>query len=97
MPDQLYEYGSSPVLTDTVRNAAGTIVDPATLRFRFKNPAGTITTYIYGTDAQLVRSATGVYYVQLLCESAGFWSWEYKATTPDCVLQGRFKIKDSLL
>ena len=92
-----YEYGTSPTITVTIKNAGGTIVDPATLTFKYKVEAGATTTYVYGTDAQLVKVTTGVYQVELLCETGGEWSWQYKATTPDCVLEGQFKIKDSVI
>ena len=73
MADELYEYGSSPTITATIKNAAGTLVDPATLTFKFKQETGATTTYVYGTDAELVKSVTGVYYVELLCDGGGYW------------------------
>ena len=97
MADELYEYGSSPTITATIKNAAGTIVDPATLTFKFKQQTGATTTYVYLTDAQLERVSTGVYKVELLCDGGGYWYWQYAATTPDCVLEGRFKVKDSVI
>ena len=93
----VYEYGSSPILTVTIRNQAGAIVDPATLIFRYKSSHGAgIITYVYGTDPELVRETTGIYSVELYCEDSGAWDWEFKATSPNCVLQGEFHIQNSL-
>lgn len=38
-------------------------VDPTTITFKLKDPLGVITTYIYGTNAELVKESTGDYYV----------------------------------
>ena len=93
----VYEYGSSPTLTATITNASGVNTDPATLTFKVKNPAGDVTTYVYGTDVELVKSATGVYYVELYCTSGGIWCWQFAATNPACRLEGRFNIKMSVM
>lgn len=44
---------------------AGTAVDPASVTAMVMLPDGTTTTYIYGTDAALVRSATGLYSIDV--------------------------------
>lgn len=58
-----YDVGDKVRLTTTFTNLAGTATDPTAVTFRMKLPNGTTTTYVYGTDAALVKSSTGVYYV----------------------------------
>ncbi len=77
MPNQ-YHVGDLVRITGTFENAAGTDTDPAgTIIFKYKNPAGTITTYTYPTDAELVKDATGVYYVDISVDADG--TWQYRA------------------
>ena len=54
--------------------------DPGGLTFEFRNPAGTLASYVYGTDSQLVREAAGVYYVALSLDTIGRWHYGFKAS-----------------
>jgi hypothetical protein len=56
----------------TGRFANGT-VDPTTLTAKISNPSGTVTTYVYGADAQLVRESLGVFYVDVSLTAPGTW------------------------
>ena len=47
-----------------------TAVDPMALAVSVKAPDGTIMTYTYGTDAELVRSAVGSYYIDIQPDAA---------------------------
>lgn len=40
-------------------NVNGTPTDPTAVTFKVRVPAGTVTTYVYGTDAQLVKASAG--------------------------------------
>lgn len=77
---------ATPDIGDRVRisvtwaNIAGTATDPTTVTFRAKPPSGTEIDYTYGTDAELVRSGTGAYYVDLTLTEAGTWLIRWKAT-----------------
>lgn len=55
-------------------------VDPTTVIFKYKNPAGTITTLTYGVDAEVVKSATGVYYVDVDGDTSGTWFYRFEST-----------------
>lgn len=50
--------------------ANGVNADPDTVTFTLINPAGTSTNYVYGTDSEVSKSATGVYNVRLLLDGA---------------------------
>ena len=58
----------------------GVLTDPATVTFKMRVPAGTITTYVYGTDSQLVREAAGVYYVDYTITNEGTHSYRFVGT-----------------
>lgn len=57
--------------TDPFNSDADT--DPGLVKAAIKNPSGNLTTYVYGTDAELVRSTTGVYYVDVYFDEVGTW------------------------
>lgn len=48
-------------------------IDPDTITFEVKNPAGTTTSYVYGTDANVTKAATGDYDCDVDVDSAGIW------------------------
>jgi hypothetical protein len=54
--------------------------DPTTIKLKFKTPAGVVTTYTYGVDAQVVRSGTGVYYFDLSFTTHGEWWYRAEGT-----------------
>ena len=92
---------SSYDLNDRVR-CTGTFTvsdvntDPTAITFVYKVPSGTITTLTYGVDGALVKSATGVYYVDLDVSSAGSWYYVFRGTGA-CVaaVEGKFFVKVS--
>lgn len=52
--------------------------DPTAVTFRFRKPDGTRTAYVYVTDPEVVKSSTGVYYVDLSLDQAGVWTWRFE-------------------
>lgn len=55
------------------KDSAGTAFDPDVVRFRVRNPAGTVTTYVYGTDSEVTRTTTGDYKLTIDVDSSGNW------------------------
>ena len=53
------------------------LFDPNTVSAKFADPAGTITTYDYGTDAELVKDSTGKYHVDVTVELVGTWFYTF--------------------
>lgn len=43
------------------KNAAGTLADPSTLVVQVQPVGGSVTTYTYGSSAQLTKTTTGTY------------------------------------
>lgn len=93
---QAYENGDAVRVSVDFKNASGTLTDPTTVTFKFENPAGTETSYVYGVDGQLVKSGTGEYYVDITGNSYGTWLWRFIGTgTVVQVDEGAFFIKKS--
>lgn len=74
-----YQVGDAVRVNGEFRDQNNTLIDPPVLRFKFKKPDGTITTYVYGTDAQVVRVSTGIYFV--LVDSNTYGDWKYRWET----------------
>ena len=58
----------------TVSSAA---TDPTTLTFKMREPDGTVTTYVWETDAELVKDSTGNFHVDWLLAKVGkhYYRW----------------------
>lgn len=75
-----YDQNDLVRLPVTFKNAADVETDPTTVTFYFKAPSGTETTYIYGTDVEVVRDSAGVFHVDVLPDESGVWVWKWKGT-----------------
>lgn len=58
----------------------GVDIDPDGVTFKLLSPSGILTTATYGTDAQLVRSSAGDYYVDVMPTESGRWQWRWIST-----------------
>lgn len=56
-------------------------VDPTTITFKLKDPLGVITTYVYGTNAELVKESTGDYYVHYTPTVEGRHTYRFSSGT----------------
>jgi uncharacterized protein YfaS (alpha-2-macroglobulin family) len=75
-----YDNGDLVRCTAAFTDTAGTAIDPTTVSFRVKDPAGTITTYAYGTDSELVKDSTGNYHVDIDANTDGIWAYRFSST-----------------
>lgn len=48
--------------------------DPGVVTIQVKTPAASTTAYVYGTDAEVTRIATGVYQIAFAVTAAGTWT-----------------------
>jgi hypothetical protein len=55
------------------RTAAGTLTNPTAVTYRLLAPGGTETAYVYGTAAEVTRTATGLYVLTVQLNTAGEW------------------------
>jgi len=93
-----YDKGDVVRVTGAFTNAAGAAQDPSTVRFKFKDPANTVTTYTYPTDAQLVRDSTGNYHVDVDASISGEWDyrWEGSGAVGKSAGEGKFEVAPSV-
>jgi len=75
-----FDIGDRKKLTITLTDEDGAVADPTWLAFKMKEPDGTETTYGYLTDEELVKSATGIYYVDWPFAQAGRHVFRFTAT-----------------
>jgi hypothetical protein len=74
-----YVVGQRPRFSAQFR-LGSTLTDPTIVKFIYKKPGASIPTIlVYGVDAELVKEATGKYYVDLLLDEAGLWKWRYES------------------
>lgn len=75
-----YEKGDLVRCSAAFTDIDGNYVDPSKVLFRFKDPAGTTTTYTYGADAELVKDDTGRYHVDVDVDAEGVWFYRFEST-----------------
>lgn len=77
-----YHIGDKVRCTGTIAQTNGTNIDPTTVRawYRMPGSAGIVTTLIYGTDAALVKSATGIYYMDVDVDTQGTYYYGFYST-----------------
>jgi len=91
-----YDKGDLVRVTGTFTNAAGTAIDPTVVKFQFITPAGVTTAYTYGTDAEVVKSATGIYYVDIDASQTGIYYYRlYSTGTGQAAAEGNFSVDTS--
>jgi hypothetical protein len=61
MPNYTRQIGQQSTATASFYDDAGTLTDPSTVTFLWRTAAGVETDYVYGTDAEVTKTSTGVY------------------------------------
>lgn len=61
--------------TVTFATEAGAATDPQTVTYKATSPAGTTTSYVYGTASEVTKTSTGIYKLLLTLGSAGPWQF----------------------
>lgn len=61
-------------------SVGGVATDPTTLSFTMRAPDGTVTTYVYASDAELVRDSAGAFHVDWPVAQAGRHSYRFAGT-----------------
>lgn len=65
-----YQVGSLVTLSAAF-DVAGVATNPTATTFRIREPSGTVTTYLYGSDNELVRDSAGRFHVDWSATEAG--------------------------
>lgn len=98
----LYNPGYEKLITARVRNLiTGDLYDPSALKFHIKNALGVLSTKVYGSDADITRSSTGVYVLALFVPYSADANgpWYYDCQTLDssnrstALTTGAFRIR----
>ena len=92
-----YDKGDLVRISASCKDSAGALVNPTGLLFKYKVGSGATTTYTYGTDEEVVRTGTGIYYVDLsLTEDDTHYYYRWEATgTGQAAEEGELVVKDS--
>lgn len=95
-PGKIYP-GTSLRRTINFEDASCDPVDPDTVTFKVYPPNGQISTYVYGTDAEVQRSAAGAYYADFIPDTSGRWHfrWETTGTGTTVTKEGSFVVQYS--
>lgn len=75
-----YDIGDRPKLTFTFTDEDGAPADPTTVTCKIRKDGEAVTTYVYGTDAEVVKDAVGVYHVDYLLTSSGIYYYRGEGT-----------------
>ena len=73
-PGDIVRVATTPGFTD----AAGTLTDPTTVRLRWRVAGGAATTWVFGTDAHVVKDSVGLYHADISVVAPGlhYFRWE---------------------
>jgi hypothetical protein len=58
----------------------GNLSDPSALQITITEPDGTILTYVYGTDAEITKLATGTYYAEYTVTQLGVYKYVWQTS-----------------
>lgn len=75
-----YDLGDAVRCTALFRNLAGVLFDPTTVSVSVRKPDGTITTKVYGTDAEVIKTSVGNYYIDVNGNASGNWFYRWFST-----------------
>lgn len=102
VPILAYDYGRKVRFEHTFKTLVdGVLVttDPSTITINVKIGSGSVTPYVYGTDAEVVKSSTGVYYIDLwLTTGDTDWIVQFVGTGAcEYVRTRKFHVRENLL
>lgn len=83
----------------TFKDIDDVLQDPSTVQVQIKDPSATITTYVYGTNAELVKASVGKYYVETDTsgQAGGTYQLKWNSTgTYKAAGQTYFTVADTL-
>ena len=75
-----YHKGDLVRLNASFRDENGDAIDPSTVTFKVKTPAAVTTSYVYGTDSEVVKVATGDYKVEIIAAESGTYYYRIEST-----------------
>lgn len=89
--------GMQRKLRVTFKDSGGTVTDPTTITFTMKDGAGTLTSKVHVTDAEVIKESTGIYHLLYTIIVAGRHNWGWKGTgSLIAARQTSFKVQPDL-
>jgi len=55
-------------------------IDPTTITVKYKQPGGALVTHVFGVDAEVIKSGTGVYYEDVTLTASGNFTFKWFGT-----------------
>jgi hypothetical protein len=91
-----YTVGVTVRVTGTFRNASDALADPSTVTFKHRAPRERTATTVTYAGGGVIKSSTGVYYVDLTASTNGKWWFRWESTgTPATADEDYFEVSDS--
>ena len=75
-----YDVGDLVKIQGTFTDSAGEAVEPNAVFVKVKPPTGTMLSYEYTVDAEVVWSSKGIYYVHVDADEHGIWLYRFSST-----------------
>lgn len=89
-----YDIGDLVKISGTFTDSANTAGDPTTVSITIAPPTSAETTYVYGTDAALVKDSVGNYHANWSCAESGVHRYRWVSTgTLQAAEEGWFTVR----
>ena len=79
--------GETVKFTAHISNLKNKLIDPTGVIFKIQDPDGDIRTFVYGTDASLMRDSLGVFSIDLILYTAGKHLIRWETTSPNVAIE----------
>jgi hypothetical protein len=75
----------------------GAYVDPTTVTVLVKDPSLNVVPWVYGVDAEVQKTATGLYFFVVDADEAGVWEYRWEGTgVNQAASEGSFTVTPSV-
>ncbi len=96
MSKGLFDIGDAPRLLGSFSDIDFVPIDPSTVTFKIKDPAGVVTTLVYSFDGSVIKQDTGIYYTDFSVNTDGVHNWKLFGTGSGQVAeQASFEVRSS--
>lgn len=72
-----YDIGDMVTIYGIFSDINDVVTDPTTISVLVKDPTGTLTTYVYGVDANLIKDSVGNYHFDITPTVTGVWYYKF--------------------
>lgn len=71
----------------------GERITPDLVRFKIKDPNGTITSYEYGVDEELLKDADDLYTIDILVNIPGQWFYRFESEDEESAFESEILVR----